>query len=75
MTRLRSLLFLIAYAASVSGCATFQQKQPIYMIKEKDIQPMQAGESFTAKENGWFISEYYLSEVMNASAEDAKRMA
>ena len=73
VTRLRLQLVLIALTAILSGCATFQQKTPIYMIEQKDILPVEKGQVFTAPDLGWFISDFYLSEVIQAKVDKAKR--
>lgn len=69
------LLVLIAFAVTSSGCATFNQKTPIYMIEKKDIAAMNKGVPYAPETDGFFVSDFYLGEVMDAKVEQAKRSA
>lgn len=72
MTRQRSLLALIAITVFISGCAT-THRTPIYMIEKRDIVSMPKGKPYTPELDGWFMSDFYVSEVMQAKVDKIKR--
>ena len=72
MIRQRLLPVLIALTVFSSGCATIH-KTPIYMIEKHDIMPMKQGVAYTPELNGFFMSDLYVSEVMQAKVDKIKR--
>jgi uncharacterized protein YceK len=61
MIRARLPLGLIA-CVICSGCATVT----LHPISTRDIQHVAAGETLTAPQAGWFLSDFYVNEVMKA---------
>lgn len=72
MTRLKLLLVLIA-SVTLSGCATFHQRTPIYIIDKEDIIPVELHETYVAPKQGFFVSDFYMTEVMDAKVSQAKK--
>ena len=58
-----SLLLSIA----LTGCAS--RDIILHPIQQSDIQPMKEGEAYTPEKDGYFLSDYYLEEVMKAKVE------
>ena len=71
MTFQRSLLGLLALSVILSGCAS--TKTVLYPIQDADIVIMKEGQSYTPKKDGYFLSKLYVSEVMDAKVEKAKK--
>jgi len=38
----------------------------LHPIQKSDIQPMTVGECYTPEKRGWFLSDEYVKEVMQA---------
>ena len=51
----------------VSGCAT--NKIILHPIDKVDIIQMTKGVAYAPEKNGWFISDYYLEQVVKAKVE------
>lgn len=58
------LLLLIGFV----GCSRAIVLHP---ISTQDIQPMKKDEAFTPKKDGYFLSEFYVKEVMQAKVDKA----
>lgn len=71
---IRALLpaLLIASIVSISGCAA-GRKVVLHPIEKADIQPMNKGEAYTPEKDGYFLSSFYLKEVVDAKVEAVKR--
>lgn len=62
------LLSLLLLSISSAGCASFKQTV-IHPIEKSDIFAVDKGTKvgdLTAEKDGWFISDLYLKEVMDA---------
>lgn len=75
MIRPKLLLGLVALSAILSGCATFSKPTVLYPIEKRDIQRMKVGAPYSSEVDGWFVSDLYLKEVMDAKVDDARRAA
>ena len=62
-------LVLIASVTLLSGCTCTK----LYLIDKQDIQKMEKGQSLTPDRAGYFISEFYLKEVMDAQVEEIRK--
>lgn len=62
----------IVFALIASGCA-FNKQVVLHPIESVDIVTMKKGEAYTPVKDGFFLSESYVSEVMNAKVEAIKR--
>lgn len=47
----------------LSGCA---RQLVLHPIQKSDIQPMTKGSCYTPEKDGWFLSDTYVKEVMEA---------
>ena len=72
MTIAKFLLVLIVSIA-LSGCGTFNKQIVLHPIEKTDINKMQKGANYAPEKDGWFISDLYLKEVMQAKVEQVKR--
>ena len=71
-TRLQLLLLLIVL--TVSGCATWHTtKTVLHPIQETDIAVMKKDVPYTPKKDGYFLSELYLKEVVQAKVEQKSK--
>ena len=68
--QIRVLLLLLWTVLSVSGCAMWGSNRIIlHPIEKADIQQMKKGQSFSPEKDGYFLSELYLKEVVDAKVE------
>lgn len=58
-------LVLLLFLIGLEGCANFR---PIVLhpIEDTDIYRMKQGKPYTPKKDGYFVSDYYLREIMRA---------
>lgn len=69
----RLLLLLIGSSVlTISGCATFQKGIVFHPIDKHDIQRMKTAAPYAPEVDGWFVSDLYLKEVMEAKVEAIK---
>lgn len=74
VTQARLLLGLTVFTALISGCAMFQTSRTVlHPIDQVDIQKMTAGVAYTPSKNGYFLSEIYLKEVVDAQVEEKSK--
>ena len=59
------LLLVWIILIGISGCATIV----LHPIDKVDIVAMSKGNSYIPEKDGWFISDYYLKEVVKAKVE------
>ena len=59
------LVVLLVLGVSFAGC-TGSRQVILNPIQDTDIARVKQGESYTAKTNGWFISDMYMEEIMEA---------
>lgn len=57
-------LGLLLLSLSLTGCAS--KSLTLYPIQQKDIAPLAKDQDFKAPEQGWFLSDFYMEEVMKA---------
>ena len=57
-------VMLVALPALSINCAN--SKTTLHPITDADIKPLKAGDSFSATKDGWWISDYYMTEIMEA---------
>ena len=55
----------IVWLICSSGCA----KRPAVYVEQLSPIPLKAGESFTAPQDGWFLSNPTMAELLEASAQ------
>lgn len=67
MTRVKLLVVLIALTV-LSGCAA-NNKVVLHPIEKTDIVRMNKSVSYMPEKDGWFLSDYYLDEVVKAKVE------
>jgi hypothetical protein len=72
VTRVK-LLLVSLILLTLSGCATFQKPVTLYPIDKHDIVSMTKGTAYAPEVNGWFVSDFYLQEVMKARVDEAKK--
>jgi len=63
MNKLLYLLIILVLAGCVSPKVT------IHPISGQDIQAMAKGEPYSPTKDGWFLSDFYVEEIMRASVE------
>jgi hypothetical protein len=64
MTPVRLLAVLII-SIGISGCASVV----LHPIEKSDITKMPKGIAYSPEKDGWFISDYYLEQVVKAKVE------
>lgn len=64
-TRALSIVTVLVLLLGLTGCAALN-KVVLHPIEDSDIVDMREGTSYTSKKSGWFVSDYYMREVMNA---------
>jgi hypothetical protein len=74
----RLLLVSLAYVLFsgcflLSGCAV--AKTTVYPIQGTDIVNMPKGTAYTAAQDGYFLSKFYVGEVMNAQVVEKKKVS
>ena len=72
-TRAKSLLLLTVSAATLSGCGTFRRDVILHPIEKHDIQRMKTGQGYIPEVDGYFLSDHYVKEVMEAKIEAVKK--
>lgn len=60
------LLLLLLLLAGLNGCASVR----LYPIAKQDIVKMPKGQSYTPDRDGYFVSKFYVKEIMGAEVED-----
>ncbi len=70
-TKVWLVAILVLLPLLSAGCAT--SKVNLYPIEKQDITQMKKGESYTPDRNGYFLSELYLQEVVQAKVGEIKR--
>jgi hypothetical protein len=70
---LRTLIFLLLAGASTGcgGCAS--NKVVLHPIDQVDIQRITAGKDYKFTRSGYFLSDDYMKEVVNATVESKVR--
>jgi len=63
---LPKLLLVWIILIGISGCATVIRLHPIEKV---DIVSMTKGTPYTPEKDGWFLSTYYLEQVVKAKVE------
>ena len=63
LLRLMIGLVLLLPMIALTGCAN---KVILHPIETIDIVEMKTGESYTPEKDGYFVSDYYMEEVMRA---------
>ena len=63
--RVAMFLVLLPLCLSLIGCSTVK----LYPIAKLDIVIMKKGEAYTPDRDGFFLSQFYLSEVVKAKVE------
>lgn len=66
MIRIHLLLQVGLIILIVSGCASVVRLHPIDKI---DIIQMQKGVPYISEKDGWFLSDYYLKQVVKTKVE------
>lgn len=66
------LLLVLTVLTVLSGCAT-GARTILHPIEKTDIYRMNAGGSFTPEKDGYFVSDFYVLEVLAAKVELAKK--
>ena len=61
------LLVALTILIGISSCA--YNKIILHPIDKVDIVKMAKGQSYTSEKDGWFISDYYLEQVVKAKVE------
>lgn len=59
------LLAVLIISIVISGCASVI----LHPIEKSDITKMPKAIAYTPEKNGWFISDYYLEQVVKAKVE------
>ena len=59
------LLVVLIILIGISGCASII----LHPIEKSDIMKMQKNVSYAPEKDGWFISDYYLEQVVKAKVE------
>ena len=68
------ILILLWMSVTVSGCAAWSTARTVlHPISGSDIQPMKAGECYTPEKPGYFLSDLYLKEVVQAKVEQKSK--
>lgn len=57
---------LLLSLSLLAGCGIFKKEVRLYPISQSDIVMVKAGDNFTAPKDGAFLSELYITEVMEA---------
>ena len=60
------LVLLLVGLTLLVGCATVVRLHP---IEKSDIVSMPKGVAYTPEKDGWFLSDYYVDKVMEATVE------
>lgn len=63
-----TLLLSLGLLISTAGCAS-NRAVVIHPIEKTDIFSVTAGEPFTSEKNGYFLSDDYVKEVMDAKVQ------
>ena len=66
------LLLAIVSTTILSGCGGFGNIV-LHPIEKQDIQPMTKGVPYTPEVDGWFLSNLYMDEVVNAKVQRVKK--
>ena len=70
----RLLLLLLWTALTVSGCATWGAANTVlHPIDKVDIQEMKKGVPYTSEKDGYFLSQLYLTEVVQVKVEQKNK--
>ena len=72
MTQVKWLVLLTACVTTFSGCAT-GRTVILHPIEKSDIVSMKKGIPYAPEKDGWFLSDYTLSEVENAKVETIRK--
>lgn len=65
---------LLVLTLSVSGCAAFSTARTVlYPIQDTDIVQMKKDTAYTPKSDGYFLSKFYLDEVLEAKVEQKSK--
>jgi len=67
MTPVKLLVVLIGLTVIISGCAG--PRVILHPIEKSDIVQMNKGIPYTPEKDGYFLSKYYLDEVVKAKVE------
>lgn len=67
-SRVAILLALLLPLAALTGCSTVR----LYPIAKQDIVIMKQGQAYTPDRDGFFLSNLYMQEVMQAKVEKIK---
>lgn len=65
-----TLLVLLGVLIGLTGCSMFGKKVTLHPISQADIVSMPEGKSYTPSKDGWFLSDYYVEEVMKAKIDE-----
>ena len=60
--KLRKTMMSLVFLTLLVGCASTQ----VYVLDEKELVRVKAGESVTAKFDGWLLSDRAVDRVINA---------
>ena len=61
--RLKTVAVLLLVLIGLTGCGRTLVLHP---IEQSDIQIMKTGEAYTPEKDGYFLSEFYMEEVIKA---------
>ena len=63
--KIKMLVVLLLASTVLTGCSGLR---PVILhpIEKADIFRVETGKQFTSEKDGWFISDFYLEEVMKA---------
>ena len=74
MTFQRLMPLLLVLSLGVSGCATFNTVRTVlYTIQNTDIVEMKKDTAYAPKSDGYFLSKFYMSEVLEARVEQKSK--
>ncbi len=61
--KLLRVVILLSLTQLLAGCAS---KLVLYPISQQDIYRIEKGQVFTAEKDGYFLSDFYMQEVLEA---------
>lgn len=64
MTKVALIILLLIF---LGGCAS--PKITLHIIQDTDIHRMKAGQPYSSPKDGYFLSDFFVKEVMGASVE------
>lgn len=70
-TKALILATFLALTLALTGCAG--SKVRLYPIEQTDIERVKKGVAYVPRQDGYYLSDFYLKEVLDAQVDEARK--